>query len=748
MPKRKTIGLLAYETTDQICKTFIESIRKELHKRDANLICFIGDSLNSPITNKAMGNVAYDFVRKSQLDGIIVMGGGIGQYVDQSEMEKFVSKFEGIPSTNISLALNNTASIIVDNYNGLYKLFEHLIDDHGYKKLAFVKGPEGQDEAEERFKAYKDVLAAKGIAYDQRLVAPGDFSPDAGREAVVRFIDEIGITPDVICCVDDDTALGVIGELKDKGIKVPAEIKVTGFDNTPDAETVSPPLSTVGQPLEKQAQMAVRTLFSIIEGRRVDMLQEVSTEVVIRESCGCINNLIQDALNEHERVKKVGNITDYESMIQAVLKEVADEGLDISIESAKHAFFCLMKDLNSGESTQFLTSLTEIIKEYKENDWPIDTLNRLISAFRVIIFASENLDRVHFETLLHAGRVFITEAVKQEEANARAEDYEQYFNLSFINEELNHVLDLDGLMSVVHEHFEEINIEDFMLYLDYKKSDDSFTYIGGYIDYESYDPVNPRTRADKLVPDLYLQQEEPCFILMEPLYTGHEFLGVALISLESRYVETCDQLRSHISSTVKRVFLLEEKSETSRVLEAKDQKIMSLITPMLESIKKVTELTEVKRRGMDNLTRATEESRSKIGQTNSIIRQVSDNASNMLEMSTVIDDIAENVNVLAINAAIQSSHAGKYGAAFSVIASEIRNLSDSTAENARGISENLNTVITDIKTSNETSNESIKVFTQIDELVLELKKSLEEIAGSMNELSDKSKGIIAIMQES
>lgn len=744
---RKTIGLLAYETTDQICKTFITAVKNELSKRNANLLCYIGDSLESTDGNKAEGNRLYDFVSKSRVDGLILMGGGVGQFVDQDKMEAFVRKFDGIPMTNISLPLNNVPSIIVDNYNGLYKLFEHLIDDHGYKKLAFIKGPDGHEEAEERLKAYKDVLQAKGIAFDLQLVAPGEFSPESGEEAVELFLDKRKQKPDVICCVDDDTAFGVLSALKKRNIKVPMEIAVTGFDNTADAAAVTPPLSTVGQPLEKQAARAVDNLFMLLEGRSVEKLETISTDVYLRESCGCMNPLVRDALEEHAD-NEDNSVSDINSLHEKISNQLLSETLELSNDNIRRCLSGLLADVENDTQINFIGALDDLIQKYKMKKKPAERLHRLMSSLRDVIPFIDNKYRSKVESLLHAGRVLIAESAQKDEIAVRIDEYNQFFTLSQVSESLNHVFDLQSMKEVILEEFPELHIDDFLLFLNYDEGDNTCTYAGGYLNETNFTgPLENQIQAVDLLGDEYLNEPDPYFGIIEPLFFGKEFLGIALFRLEPKLMETCDQLKSHLSSTLKRVFLLEERAETTRKLEAKDKQIMDLVSPMLESIRKVTELTDSKRKGMEDLTNATEESRSKIGYTNSIIKQVADNASNMLEMSTVIDDIAENVNVLAINAAIQSSHAGKYGAAFSVIASEIRNLSDSTAENARGISENLNTVITDIKTSNTASTESMKVFTRIDGLVAELKQSLEDIASAMNELSDMSRAIIQVMQK-
>jgi methyl-accepting chemotaxis protein len=115
----------------------------------------------------------------------------------------------------------------------------------------------------------------------------------------------------------------------------------------------------------------------------------------------------------------------------------------------------------------------------------------------------------------------------------------------------------------------------------------------------------------------------------------------------------------------------------------------------------------------------------------------------MLDMTSLIQDLSDNINILALNASIESARAGKYGLGFQVIATEVKHLSDSTAQNTKNISDALSKVVTNIKESNIASKENYKVFTNVKNHVEQVTNLLNNVTNKMNELSAASNNILA-----
>jgi hypothetical protein len=165
-------------------------------------------------------------------------------------------------------------------------MVEHLHWVHRCRRIAFIRGPESNEEAEVRYEAYRDAMQANGLLFDERLVCPGNFLRVAGTEAVRLLLDERGVPLDeldAIVSADDLMALAAMEELVRRGIRVPSDVAVVGFDDVDEARYAKPPLSTVHQPLVAQGKAAVRAALATSDVEPI-ILDTVS---VFRRSCGC-----------------------------------------------------------------------------------------------------------------------------------------------------------------------------------------------------------------------------------------------------------------------------------------------------------------------------------------------------------------------------------------------------------------------------------------------------------------------------
>jgi len=136
-----------------------------------------------------------------------------------------------------------------------------------------------------------------------------------------------------------------------------------------------------------------------------------------------------------------------------------------------------------------------------------------------------------------------------------------------------------------------------------------------------------------------------------------------------------------------------------------------------------------------------------IEETGDTIRRVSSHVNNIQEMADVIKGVADQTNLLAMNAAIEAAHAGDAGRGFSVVADEIRKLAEKTSENSHIISENLRAIIGDINSAAESSNQTILSFEQIDTEIQGVISRTSEVASSIEELSQGSGQVMEAMNE-
>jgi LacI family transcriptional regulator len=160
---------------------------------------------------------------------------------------------------------------------------KHLLS-LGHRRIAAITGPRGWIATEERVRGYHAALAAAGILPEPELVVDANFEIVEGLRAARRLLD-LHEPPTAIFAFNDNIAIGVLQAARERGIGIPDDLSVIGFDDVEAAEIVTPRLTTVRQPLEEMGRMAVSLLERLIEGQRMDALHvELRTQLVVRET--------------------------------------------------------------------------------------------------------------------------------------------------------------------------------------------------------------------------------------------------------------------------------------------------------------------------------------------------------------------------------------------------------------------------------------------------------------------------------
>ena len=173
-------------------------------------------------------------------------------------------KNRGIPivffdRTNDDLGID---SVVIDDYKGAFLATEHLVSS-GYKRIAHIAGPRHLKNFNDRIKGYKDALLKHNMETDESLICYGNVSIKSGREGVCHFL-SMKNPPDAVFATEDFTALGVIKELKERGIHIPDQFGVFGFANELFGEHITPTLSTVDQQTIQMGKSALTLLLDLI----------------------------------------------------------------------------------------------------------------------------------------------------------------------------------------------------------------------------------------------------------------------------------------------------------------------------------------------------------------------------------------------------------------------------------------------------------------------------------------------------
>ncbi|MGH7665137.1 MAG: LacI family DNA-binding transcriptional regulator [Gemmatimonadaceae bacterium] len=219
---------------------------------------------------------------RGRVDGLILMSPG----VESANAVPHPSESLPVVLLNSPEAVNGFDCVTIDNYGGAATLVRHLIAA-GHERIAIINGADGNHDAGERARGYRDALAGAGLECRAAWELRGDFAEESGHRAAATIVG-MSSRPTAIFAANDSMAVGALSALGEAGIRVPEDIAIGGFDDIPIARYMSPPLTSVHVPMGELGRRAVATLLRAVEsGNQHQRTREViDTALVVRRSCG------------------------------------------------------------------------------------------------------------------------------------------------------------------------------------------------------------------------------------------------------------------------------------------------------------------------------------------------------------------------------------------------------------------------------------------------------------------------------
>ena len=210
------------------------------------------------------------------VDGIIVFAGQL----DDAKLKRS-AKDVSVVVTGRQLRSPGLFSLQIDDAQGATLAVQHLIE-LGHRRIAFITGSENHPDAIERLGGYRKALEDAGLDFDPKLVAVGDWHEEGGLRATLELLDaKVDFT--ALFCINDQTAYGALLGLYRKGLSVPGDVSVVGFDDLPSSPYRVPPLTSVRQSIGELGEQSVQAILQLLAGNR-PRLSPPPVELVIRES--------------------------------------------------------------------------------------------------------------------------------------------------------------------------------------------------------------------------------------------------------------------------------------------------------------------------------------------------------------------------------------------------------------------------------------------------------------------------------
>jgi len=598
LARAPTFGVLVDWLEDEYQNAVVGGVVEAARESGVNLVCFVGAPLHSPFRFGEQRNAVYDLARSEGIDGLVILAVTLGNYLGLDDLARYCERYRPLPMSSIAAELEGMTSILIDGEPALREGTRHLVEEHHYRRIAFLGGPESNLDALARLRTYREVLTTYGLRPPDSCIATGDFQYDSGVDAVRVLLDERGATFDAIVVANDQMALGVIDGLRARDIRVPRDVAIIGFDDIREARYSAPPLTTIRQPFRQQGRLAVEVLLQRLRGERVGDVLVLPAELVVRSSCGCYSDARRVDVTSNLPPPQTRPGTELtvddalrlrRSRILEAIREPMSGLLDGIPEGWEEGLLdALIAELRGAPANGFAEHVSTLLEDVRHSGATGNVWQRALAALRrelMPCLASDPIMRSRAEDLLQEARVLVGDAAEHTQARPHQMIERRTRALSEAADILSAAFDLESLGKALRECLPRLGVPSAYLVLD-----DEITSAGARVAF-AHDPgrdpaalegLRDATIERTFVPDGLLPVDRTYAMVVEPLFFKDDPFGYAIFEMGTPDGLIYEALRQQISGAHKVALLIEELQvragqlqEAYGALQANQQRLLS-----------------------------------------------------------------------------------------------------------------------------------------------------------------------------
>lgn len=284
---KKKIAVFTNGWSEDYLDFALEGIRKRASEDNIDVFIFMDYTSYDKTKEDIIGELnILNLPKLSNFDGVLLLGNTLNNAGENAILREKILEAK-VPALCLEYTLEGINCIRTENVTGMKELVEHMITVHGVKDIFWVSGPRDNDDSIERYQVVKDTMAEHGLSVDPDRFFEGNWSYAIVEEQMPGIIAKMDKLPDVFMCANDSMALATCVVLEKAGIRVPQDVKVTGFDNLMSGNYFSPILTSVDRGWEERSYQAMDSLVELMNGAPNFGDKVYHSRFDPGESCGC-----------------------------------------------------------------------------------------------------------------------------------------------------------------------------------------------------------------------------------------------------------------------------------------------------------------------------------------------------------------------------------------------------------------------------------------------------------------------------
>jgi DNA-binding LacI/PurR family transcriptional regulator len=775
---------LAYFNTALKGEWALHSWEGALHaarERGVDLISFHGQTLREEEGLLAQENILFELALKSRFDGIIAWKGHLTKLLSEEEIQSFFARY-GLPLITIEGRHPGLPCVTYGNREGMKTLIGHMTDVHGMRKIAYLGIVEEHQGFSERFEGYKEALRERGLAFDPGLVSPLNTwnRTSAGEPPVAELRTWLGkmleARVQAIVCSCDPNATWAMENLAVIGASVPYDVAIVGFDGFREGQLATPPLTTIDPNWFELGKRSVEAMMELITRGSTAETIMVPPRLLISGTCGC----------EDANVEKAGEKTSVAKTRDAVAQDIDSllgerQGKRLGKELVQ-AFYA---DVVSGKYGSFEKLLDLSLREGLRDAADYSLWQDAVSALGSGARARYPLRGAHADLLRDRARLKVESMaiLRRDVASSRLmerKDREMYFCVDLISN-----FDTESIYATLAAGLPRLGVgsahiaffEDPRPYR-YPDPAPEWSRLVFAMDERGRHALPPeglRFPTRSVLPDEFWRGGVKKVLSVHDLRYRDRQIGFAVFDMSQGSGALYDSLAAQVSSSLQGAILLGKVNGQYDVLGRGISSLTKSIGDMANHIEAISGNVERQSASMEESAGAIHEMKAGIesiatvsGQAASIskdlgvivgdsissiktllqtIQAVKEKSGDVVNLLSLIRDVADRTKLLSLNAAIEAARAGERGKGFGVVAKEIRGLAESSEADLVRIEAEIGALSDSVIRA---SALSAGIGGNLDEIVRHLERNSQatgSLEGAMREQSDGAAEVLKAIAE-